>query len=71
MASSSVPAQPGPARVYALPGDDECWLVEPPDSLVCPREPVAFRGRHGLTMALQYAFETFGAARFFPFGHPP
>jgi hypothetical protein len=37
---------------------------------MCPpagRQPVQFNGPNALTLALRYAYEEFGSARFFPF----
>jgi hypothetical protein len=54
-----------PARVFPAPGADGCWMVEPPPATGA--EPVLFSGPNAQKLALRYAYEVFGSARFFPF----
>ena len=53
-----------PARVYPAPDTDGCWLVEAPATTAAPRR---FSGPNAQKLALRYAYEAFGSARFFPF----
>ena len=50
-----------PARVYPAPEADGRWIVE-----VTERQ-VQFRGPNALVLALRFAYEETGGARFFPF----
>jgi hypothetical protein len=61
-----------PARVYPAPDTDGCWLVEAPATAAAPATAVApapllFSGPNAQKLALRYAYEAFGSARFFPF----
>jgi hypothetical protein len=56
---------PEPARVFPAPGADGCWMVEAPPATGA--EPVLFSGPNAQKLALRYAYEAFGSARFFPF----
>jgi hypothetical protein len=56
-----------PARVYPAPDADGCWLVEAPTAAAAAPEPLLFSGPNAQKMALRYAYEAFGSARFFPF----
>jgi hypothetical protein len=55
-----------PARVYPSPEAAGCWMVEAPAAAAEPR-PMQFSGPNAQKQALQYAYEAFGSARFFPF----
>ena len=55
-----------PARVYPAPGADGCWIVEAPVAAMAA-EPRLFSGPNAQKLALRYAYEAFGSARFFPF----
>jgi hypothetical protein len=55
-----------PARVYPAPGAKGCWMVEAPAGSTAPA-PMMFSGPNAQKLALRYAYEAFGAARFFPF----
>lgn len=57
-----------PAKVYPFPGTQDRWIVEAPGQSPAPeREPVQFSGPNAVNLALRYAYEEFGGARFFPF----
>jgi hypothetical protein len=57
-----------PAKVYPSPEDQDRWIVEAPGPARVPeREPVHFSGPNAVNLALRYAYEEFGSARFFPF----
>jgi hypothetical protein len=56
-----------PARVYPAPGAAGCWLVEAPAAPATVPQPLLFSGPNAQKLALRYAYEAFGAARFFPF----
>jgi hypothetical protein len=56
-----------PARVYPAPDADGCWLVEAPVAAAPAPAPLLFSGPNAQKMALRYAYEAFGSARFFPF----
>jgi hypothetical protein len=57
-----------PAKVYQSPDSEDRWVVEAPGMpLLQDRQPVLFSGPNAMNMALQYAYEQFGSARFFPF----
>jgi hypothetical protein len=55
-----------PARVYPAPDAAGCWMVEAPAAASAPA-PLLFSGPNAQKLALRYAYEAFGAARFFPF----
>ena len=55
-----------PARVYPAPDADGCWLVEAPAAAQA-FAPLLFSGPNAQRLALRYAYEAFGSARFFPF----
>jgi len=52
-----------PARVYQSPEADGHWIVEIPEHA----RQVQFNGPNALVMALRFAYEETGGARFFPF----
>jgi hypothetical protein len=57
-----------PAKVYPSPESEDRWIVEAPGwAPRPPREPVQFSGPNAVNLALRYAYEEFGSARFFPF----
>ncbi len=58
-----------PPRVYPAPDATDRWIVEPPptDPTEADPESVTFTGPNALNLALRYAYEEFGSARFFPF----
>lgn len=57
-----------PAKVYPSPEVQDRWIVEAPGPARIPqREPVHFSGPNAVNLALRYAYEEFGSARFFPF----
>jgi hypothetical protein len=58
-----------PAKVYPSPGLQDHWIVEAPRRLSCAvaRKSVQFSGPNAVNMALRYAYEEYGSARFFPF----
>jgi hypothetical protein len=53
-----------PAKVYPSPGSQDRWIVEAPGQSPAP---VQFSGPNAVNLALRYAYEEFGGARFFPF----
>ena len=53
-----------PARVYPAPDATGRWIVEAPAAAT---EPMLFSGPNAQKLALHYAYEVFGRARFFPF----
>lgn len=62
------PVASDPPLVYPSPETADHWIVEEP--AVSPdlrRRPVTFTGPNALNLALRYAYEEFGSARFFPF----
>ena len=59
--------RPGePARVYPAPDAADCWMVEAP-AAASAAAPMLFSGPNAQKLALCYAYEAFGCARFFPF----
>lgn len=56
-----------PARVYPAPDATGRWIVEAPTAAATAREPMLFSGPNAQKLALRYAYEVFGRARFFPF----
>jgi hypothetical protein len=55
-----------PARVYRAPDAADCWMVEAPAAASAPA-PILFSGPNAQNLALRYAYEAFGCARYFPF----
>ena len=56
-----------PARVYPSPDAPDRWVVEAPQAASeAIRSPVEFSGPNAQNLALRYAYEAFGGARFFP-----
>ena len=53
-----------PAHVYRA---DEVWIVEPPRDMASTIDKTIFTGSQAQKLALTYAFERFGNARFFPY----
>jgi hypothetical protein len=48
--------------------DDKCgWIVEPPRNLTSTVGKMTFNGAKAQQLALTYAYEKFGNARFFPY----
>jgi hypothetical protein len=65
---TATPRPSEPARVYPSPGRPDRWVVEAPAAAnAAAREPVVFNGPNAQSLALRYAYEAFGSARFFPF----
>jgi hypothetical protein len=60
------PTQIYRAKVYRAKGSDG-WIVEPPRDLVSSIEKTEFFGTRAQQLALTYAYEKFGNARFFPY----
>ena len=56
-----------PPLVYPSDDDAELWIVERPADQREDAAVTTFTGPNARTMALTYAYEAFGAARFFPF----
>jgi hypothetical protein len=56
-----------PALVYPAPEGADAWIVEAPAEATPTRTPVSFTGPNAVNLALRYAYEEFGSARFFPF----
>jgi hypothetical protein len=54
-----------PARVYPAPDAPGRWIVEAPATAAAA--PMLFSGPNAQKLALRYAYEAFGRARFFPF----
>ena len=54
-----------PPLVYPSPGSPGEWVVESP--VLDDSPSTLFNGPNAMNMALLYAYETFGNARFFPF----
>jgi hypothetical protein len=61
----------GDARVYRSKvhraGETDDWIVEPPQDRVVAAGKMVFTGSRAQQLALTYAFEQFGNARFFPY----
>ena len=55
-----------PARVYPAPDAADCWMVEAP-AAASAAATMLFSGPNAQNLALRYAYEAFGCARFFPF----
>lgn len=53
------------SKVYRSVGDE--WIVEPPRNMVSGAGKMIFTGPRAQLLALTYAYETFGNARFFPY----
>lgn len=54
------------SKVYrANEGDD--WIVEPPQNMLSEIDKMVFTGSRAQHLALTYAYERFGNARFFPY----
>jgi hypothetical protein len=63
---SAAPLQVYRSKVYrAEEGQD--WIVEPPRDRLSGQEKRVFSGPCAQYLALAYAYETFGNARFFPY----
>jgi hypothetical protein len=61
------PAQIFRSKVYRSK-DDKCgWIVEPPRNLTSTEGKMTFKGSKAQQLALTYAYEKFGNARFFPY----
>jgi hypothetical protein len=62
------PNASNPPLVYPAPDATDHWIVE---SRAFGEEvgstPVTFTGPNALNLALRYAYEEYGSARFFPF----
>lgn len=57
-----------PARVYPAAEVRDRWIVEAPVTTDALRQkPHFFTGPNAQSLALRYAYEEFGGARFFPF----
>jgi hypothetical protein len=56
-----------PPLVYPSPDAADLWIVEKPLGRQSQPSLMTFKGPNALTMALRYAYEEFGSARFFPF----
>jgi hypothetical protein len=52
--------------VYPAPDAADCWMVEAPAAPSAPA-PMLFCGPNAQNLALRYAYEAFGCARYFPF----
>ena len=61
------PAQVYRSKVYRSKDDSEGWIVEPPRNLTSTVGKMAFKGAKAQQLALTYAYEKFGNARFFPY----
>jgi hypothetical protein len=64
---SLVPAQIYRSKVYRSKDNLEGWIVEPPRNLRSTVGKTAFSGARAQELALTYAYEKFGNARFFPY----
>ncbi len=61
-------SRPEPARVYPARDATDRWIVEAPATSAAPDQPpTQFTGPHAQDLALRYAYEHYGSARFFPF----
>lgn len=56
-----------PPLVYPSDDDADQWIVEGPSDAKDDGALTRFTGPNARTMALTYAYEEFGSARFFPF----
>lgn len=56
-----------PPLVYPSPDSADLWIVERPLREQAEPSLMTFSGPNALNMALRYAYEEFGSARFFPF----
>jgi hypothetical protein len=54
------------SKVYRAKAPDD-WVVEPPRDMVSTVNKVVFTGPRAQQLALTYAYEKFGNARFFPY----
>jgi hypothetical protein len=55
-----------PPLVYRA-ADEDKWVVEPPGAIEGSGETTVFTGSRAKELALTYACERFGKARFFPY----
>ena len=62
-----VPHRHEPAKVYPARDVEGRWIVEAPGPTQPSHRPASFGGPNALNLALRYAYEEFGSARFFPF----
>lgn len=62
----SAPAQVYRSKVYPAK-DVNDWIVEPPRDKVAAEGKTVFTGARAQHLALTYAYERFGNARFFPY----
>jgi hypothetical protein len=47
--------------------ETDCWIVEPPRNMAHAVDKLVFTGPRAQQLALTYAYETYGNARFFPY----
>ena len=62
----SVQEQVFRSKVYRA-GETDGWIVEPPRNMVSSVGKMVFTGPQAQHLALTYAYEKFGNARFFPY----
>jgi hypothetical protein len=62
----SAPVQVFRSKVYRA-GETHDWVVEPPRDQVAAVGKMVFTGPKAQQLALTYAYETYGNARFFPY----
>jgi hypothetical protein len=60
------PEQVFRAKVYRAKQTED-WIVEPPRDRVADVDKMVFTGPQAQQLALTFAYETFGNARFFPY----
>jgi hypothetical protein len=62
----SAPPQVYRSKVYPA-NEGEDWIVEPPRNMLSTIDKIVFTGSRAQQLALTYAYERFGNARFFPY----
>ena len=62
----ATPAQVFRSKVYRAQ-EDHSWIVEPPRDVASSVNKIVFTGPRAQQLALTYAYETYGNARFFPY----
>lgn len=66
MDDSLAPTQVFRSKVYRAEEADS-WVVEPPRDKLPIEDKIIFTGPQAQKLALTYAYERFGNARFFPY----
>ncbi len=66
-ADQDVEPRSEPPLVYREPDTQDHWIVEPPHGATRAEDTKVFTGSCAQLVALTYAHEKFGGARFFPY----